>query len=409
MKWTRVGRYAYFDEITPEEEKQLLHKYSYTRKSARFLPNPMWGTVFLYDKVKKRLPIGLLQEEQFPNAQRSPILSDSLRDYQKGAVTAMLYNEGGIIQIPTGGGKTVVAIEYIKQMLKQKDNYIFLVLVPTLDLVRQWTERLQQEGITRFVCVKTYQSIKSKQFIQQFNCVIFDECHHVSAKTLFKIGMNLHENALCYGFSATPLDRDDDNMKVTAALGKIIYSIDIKTLVGLGYLSQVSLVCVNYPLDKRYYVSYKDEYTDLIVNNSVRNAVVQKLVENHPDKKILVLVNIIEHGEKLKELIPSSVFLNGTMKKEERLTDARVIIATSIFDEGVDLPDLDILILAGSGKSTIKSIQRVGRTLRVTESKKTALVYDFVDGGRWCSKHSKLRQNLFEGYYDITARFVDFF
>jgi superfamily II DNA or RNA helicase len=74
-----------------------------------------------------------------------------------------------------------------------------------------------------------------------------------------------------------------------------------------------------------------------------------------------------------------------------------VYIATPIFDEGVDVPGIDVLILAGGGKSNIKLLQRLGRGMRTDPDKVQLLVLDFIDDtNRYLFKHSEERLNVYE-------------
>jgi superfamily II DNA or RNA helicase len=77
------------------------------------------------------------------------------------------------------------------------------------------------------------------------------------------------------------------------------------------------------------------------------------------------------------------------------------MIATPVFKEGINIPEIKTLILAGGGKSHIAIIQKIGRGLRKAEGKDRLIVYDFLDD---CSKvtlkHSEQRYKLYraEGF-----------
>ena len=391
------GRWVYLDPHPNSSiTKKLVNNLSYARKSSRFMPNPEWGIVRLYDSKRHRFPVGLLRrvKDLLDVNHSNEIMIDSrpiydgLREYQQDALTVMLSNRCGIIKIPTGGGKTRVALNYIKSVNKPT-----LVLVPTLDLVKQWREQVPE-----YVHVKTYASIKKKDYIQQFSVVIFDECHHVAAKTLFKIGMNLSEDALVFGFSGTPLSRDDDNLKVEAVLGPIIYDISTQKLKELGFICGAKIFFHRLsPYWGKGYITYPDLYEEYIVNNTERNNIIVNIANNCM-KPCLILINRISHGEYLfDELVKRNVnvvFLNGQLKERDA-GGVDVVIATSIFDEGVDLPEIKTLILGGGGKSDIKVIQRIGRGLRLKSDGSDLVVHDFVDDAKWFDKHSINRRKIF--------------
>ena len=72
------------------------------------------------------------------------------------------------------------------------------------------------------------------------------------------------------------------------------------------------------------------------------------------------------------------------------------MIASPIFDEGVDLPEINSLIIAPGGKSEWKTIQKIGRGLRKKASNKPLIVYDFIDASRFLKKHSRARMKIYE-------------
>ena len=73
----------------------------------------------------------------------------------------------------------------------------------------------------------------------------------------------------------------------------------------------------------------------------------------------------------------------------------RCVIASSIFDEGVDVRPLSALILAGAGKSQTRALQRIGRVIRAYEGKKDAIVIDFFDDSKYLRKHSQARRKIY--------------
>ena len=394
--------------ITPTPSKKdvevLKRKLSYVRKNARHMPNPKWAIVNLYDSKQHRFPIGLAHRVEkiiWVKNKPKPVMSTDasygdLRPYQNDACNTMFNNLNGIIKIPTGGGKTKVALEF----LKYKEQTA-LILVPTIDLVKQWKAQTPP-----WVHVKTYAAIKNKKYVQQFDIVIFDECHHCAAKTLYKIGMNVSEDALLFGLSATPLNRDDDNLKVEAVLGPIIYEISTRELIDQGYLcdAKVHYHCVD-PMDSEGFVTYPMMYDEYVTKNDVRNDKIIGLAENSK-KPCLILINRIEHGEILLDHIESNLsdvtFIHGNSKKEHREdVDHDIIIATSIYDEGVDLPNLQTLIIGAGGKSAIKAVQRVGRLLRPFPNKAFAVIHDFKDSCRWLDKHYLARRRIFEKDFEV--------
>ena len=73
------------------------------------------------------------------------------------------------------------------------------------------------------------------------------------------------------------------------------------------------------------------------------------------------------------------------------------VIASTIWDQGVDIPEIRTLIMAGGGKSLVRNLQRLGRGLRIAEGKTSLEVYDFYDNStRWLRNHSSERKKLWD-------------
>ena len=208
--------------------------------------------------------------------------------------------------------------------------------------------------------------------------------------------------------------RDDgEDMRVFAALGDIVYSISRKELIEQGFLSDaiVEYHKCGFDLSQDRYLNYSEIYKKHVVENNNRNELIIEQIRQNVinSKKILVLVSQVEHGNNLfnwlqnMNLNKNGIWLNGKSKKEEREQDLSkfdVIIATQIFDEGVDLPSLDVVILAAGGKSSIKLTQRVGRVLRPLPGKK-ALIVDFIDTPKYLVDHYHKRRKLLEEDFEV--------
>jgi superfamily II DNA or RNA helicase len=117
------------------------------------------------------------------------------------------------------------------------------------------------------------------------------------------------------------------------------------------------------------------------------------------------LVTEIEHGNILKEMIEKKkidcVYMNGSTIDREIKEHMKVLIGTSIFNEGVDLKYFDVLILAAGGKSSVQLIQRVGRVLRPKTDGRESIVYDFIDRSKYINKHYKKRRMILENDFEV--------
>ncbi len=380
-----------------------------------------------------------------------------LRDYQAKALKEAVAAGRGILQIATGGGKTLLAAHLIRELVRP--TFFF---VHTKDLLHQTARVLSEElgvevGILgdgqveiRDVTVATIQTAarvvgltirKSKSendeddpnerptnlkackesvadAIAATQVVIFDECHHVPADTFYKIAFKTPEARYRYGLSATPWRDDGHDLLLEAALGPKICAITCTDLIRHDYLVPPKIVMEKAPTPRfnRRGWAYADIYRAAIVENQARNRVIAAQARAWADEgfSILVLVAQIEHGKQLLEAMPEAQFAYGNLDSETRqrlLSELErklhpILIATTLADEGLDIPTLNALILAGGGKSDTKAYQRIGRALRKADGKQTARIMDFFDPAPYLEDHSLARLALYrhEPGFEIETR-----
>jgi len=346
-----------------------------------------------------------------------------LRDYQIETIKKAIEHERGILDMSVGAGKTEVACGIIKAL-----NLPTLFIVHTRPLLMQTKKRLESRlgeeiglygaGIKQLnkITVASIQSLYSNlnteevQFLLK-NCslIIVDEAHHISTNTYKKV-LEQSDAYFRYGLSGTPLDREDDgSLYVIGILGNKVIEVGSKELVEQGYLSQPIVRLVEFfskleneegeelwSFDPEIRgASWNKLYELGITHNKKRNKLIcectkRLLLENK--KRIMIIVKEVEHGKELQKVMEEELRhrvplvwskSNGQKDKLELSKFEQgilnVIIASPIFDEGVDIPAIDAIIIAGGGKSYIKSVQRVGRGMRKYEGKENLIVVDFID------------------------------
>ena len=235
------------------------------------------------------------------------------------------------------------------------------------------------------------------EWFEQFGAIHLDECHRASAQTWWPV-VNACPAYYRFGYSATPTKSDlITELRIIGATGEIFYEFKAKEAVEEGWLTEpfVALVELNLPdLGEDEDTLYIDSYRDGVVQNVKRNRAIAEIAKITSDQwkvPTLILCNWVEHGREIKralrEIDIRADFVAGGTSTEERLNamealgngSKRCLIATTIFDEGVNIPEIGALILAGGGKAKHKVIQRIGRGLRVVEGKDYLAVFDFMD------------------------------
>ncbi len=349
-----------------------------------------------------------------------------LRDYQISAIASMLTHMRGIVQIPTGGGKTLVAAATIKAL-----NCPTAFVVHTSTLFDQTKEVLtdvfgkDQVGLVgRGTCeyrpitifmVQTLHSLIKKGLtskLKEFQALFMDEAHHVSghsgAKTTWYKAQQQFTNAYArFGLTATPILKKH-GLLLEAATGQVIYKTSLTKLQSDGFVSKTNIKFIELTEDYTH-LDYQAAYRVGVVENDSRNQIAANEAIRYADdgKLVLIFVELRKHGELLKDLFDRSKFtgryhfLSGLdtrgfvseVKREAKNKQVKILVVTrKLFGEGVDIPAVDVLINLAGGRSLIAFTQMFGRGLRISKGKKNLQYIDFLDNtNRHLRKHSNAR------------------
>lgn len=474
-----TGNYIKLDGPVPELlEIQLKKKFSYELKNAFFMKraNPHARTQMeFWDSRSRRLPIGFKGElvktlrhyaeykkmgaaidiedhrnfcetrSEMPDAFVNGTI---LRPYQVKAVeTVLRRNNISILEIGTGGGKTEIAIECIRQMRMRT-----LFVVDKVELLRQTKKRIEDslgievgvigagEDLIKEVTVATVQTLskhikKYSDYLKTVRFAIFDETHKVAAVSYFKIAKWLLNTEYRIGISGTAYRDDGNDMMINAVVGYKSFDLSSKVLIQQGWLVRPKIKFIKgfMPSDdvkelegglKQGLINespdYASWYKTFIAENKPRNALIEDIVKKNEGKKILILTKLIDHGAYLAEVLPKAEHLYGDTNKKERerifedFTKGKldVLVSTiSIFAEGIDIPQLDMVVNAAANKGDVKTIQVLGRVLRRMEGKSDAYYIDFHDVTKFFALASSSRKKALrnEGHYVELVDMVDWY
>lgn len=238
------------------------------------------------------------------------------------------------------------------------------------------------------------------------NNTLTHNCHHSAAKTCKDVITRAERAYFVFGGTATPFREDNADLVLEGLFGPKRGSITASYLIKRGFLVKPDIYFIKLKENAKRIVSYDEDYKENLVYNEERNGIIVSLAKKMMERNLptLILIKIIEHGNHLKSLIPGSVFVNGKTSKNKRkkiMKDfeegkIKILIASVIADEGLDIPILEALILAGGGKSKNRMRQRVGRVIRKNKKNpnKKSYVFDFEDNGIHLSKHSRMRKKI---------------
>ena len=331
-------------------------------------------------------------------------LRRELRDYQAAARDAALEREQGVIVLPTGGGKTLTGLAIIAAAGQPA-----LVVVPSLDLAEQWADAVRGDlGIEPSMCIAGAVNVgdvtiahprtlagegRLEELRERFGLVLIDEAHHAPAATTRAI-LDALPARYRFGITATPTRTDELAPLVAHYLGPVIARRSAAELAGRGFLIRPRREEVR----TRFAFAYGgpsdwNPLLEALALDVERNELVADLIARECRGGIvgLALTSRVAHAAALVALLRArgvrAEGVTGEMPKAARSTaleaarrgELDALVATSLADEGLDVPRLSRLFLTWPARSELRLAQRIGRVLRPHEGKLAPVVFDVID------------------------------
>jgi len=324
------------------------------------------------------------------------------RDYQLEAVETMFEYTEGILSAPTASGKTNIMIQ-----LMQKLSLPTLILVHRNHLLKQWRERIKkylgyEPGIigegkfkVKNITIAMIPTLHAnpdriEKIKDRFSVLMIDECHHVPAYTWLSNICRIRAHHI-YGCTATTVRKDQLQKLMFLAIGPVRHVMSEGTSNGAVIdptIIAVRTSFVGFPTFTR------KDFTKLmpaLVIDDNRNKLITTMIAMEPERYHLVLSDRIAHLDYLKmlldkigiksEMVIGSVPIKDRQEIFERVANGKihVLFATSLADEGLDIPILDRLHLTFPTSNPNRNMQQIGRIRRPHPNKKDAIVYDYWD------------------------------
>ena len=369
-----------------------------------------------------------------------------LRDYQIEAYQRVINKERGILDLPTGSGKSAIAAKILSHY-----GLPTLYIVPSLNLIYQTAEVFSgifgeeyigfrgdgksKEGL---IVVATQQTLWSRKdtkditdLFSRTKVLILDEAHKVEktearskslGNTWYQIAMRCFNARIRVAMSATPgKEGSFGRMLLEAVTGKEIYKLLTSDLIKQDYLSKPTFYIYTIPIKSKI-KNWQSAYTLNICKNKARN---RKIVSHakrlaKKGKSVLIVVDRIErHGQVLMEMLGDAAeSLYGKDKSDIRLDVLQrfkagklKILLSTLIKEGVDLPEMDAIIMANAGAGGVngrKTVQTIGRCLRKTAEKNQAIIIDFFDDdGGILKRHSEARMSIYKSEPEFEVIFKE--
>lgn len=332
--------------------------------------------------------------------------------------TLKKHDYNGVLKVASGKGKTVVALAVIDAVLSKKEKGKAIVVVPTINLMKQWSKEIKKfipEYTTSFyygqtkdehgdIVIAVINSAAKMELQKEYTIKVLDEIHHYGAE-LYQSIFSLSTNHTV-GLSATPEREDEGDLAIRYGAGKIVYSLS--NVAELRERFSLWTIRVPFTLDEyQHYTDLQNEYYKLLhiagmrsdqieyqarrgnkyalrilkiwsqqmyFRTNARNKipVIKTILANEQESKVIIFSESIEFTENIQRHIPRSIIVHSKLSKKEvlnRLAAFReqktgVLIAPKMIDEGYDVPDANVAIIASFTRSARQMIQRDGRLLR---------------------------------------------
>jgi DNA excision repair protein ERCC-3 len=351
---------------------------------------------------------GYVDGEAHPIALSTEQEDWELRDYQAMAADSFWEGGSGVVVLPCGAGKTMVGAA---AMAKSKTTT--LILVTNTVAGRQWRDELiRRTTLTedeigeysgekkeiRPVTIATYQVVTRKtkgefRALELFDSrdwglIIYDEVHLLPAP-VFRMTSDLQSRRRL-GLTATLVREDGREDDVFSLIGPKRYDAPWKDIEAQGWIAPADCTEVRVQLGENermiYATAEQNEKCRLAACSPKKTAVVQKILDQHPDDPTLVIGAYIDQLEELGEELDAPV-IDGktTTHRREELYDAfragelRVLIVSKVANFSIDLPGASVAVqVSGTFGSRQEEAQRLGRILRPKPDGGPAFFYSVV-------------------------------
>ena len=405
----------------------------------RGVPLQLWDTGTLIERAAK-LPNALVQKT-------------SPKEYQEEPIQALVHaytsahTRRAMIVMATGLGKTFTAAEALRR-INVLGSVRTLVIAHTNPLVYQleqafwpflstsqqtaiWngyerpSEREMESASFVFCCLNSLaEHLYAHNELPHFDIVLIDECHHVGGQMyqsiLEETGAGRPHGPFLIGLTATPWRPDETDLRTY--FGEPLMTLDMVTGLKRGFLSNIDYRMYTDNIDwdaikelrgSRFSprqinrTLFITEWDDAVVNE------LQATWEQQSRPKAIVFCGTIDHAITMRDRINargfctaaaiySESYLGRTMPAFERnrilcdFHDGRIdiVCAVDIFNEGVDVPDVNIIVFQRVTHSRRIFVQQLGRGLRLSPDKKKVIVLDFVSDIRRFAAGLELKNSI---------------
>lgn len=350
-------------------------------------------------------------------------------DHQLRAFALGVRSKRCVLVSPTASGKSLI----IYLLTRYYDSRT-LIVVPTVSLVHQlysdfadygyvsdqFVHRVfggQDKQTDKPVVISTWQSVYElgKDFFESFDVIIGDEAHLFKAQSLTKIMTSMVNTKYRFGLTGTLDGSVVNELVLTGLFGPAEKIISTKELIDSGKLAslKVKVLMLNHPVEeckKLVGGSYQDEVQHIISYNP-RNKFIRNLAVSLRGNTLILYAYVDKHGAILYDMISEKAgnrkvfFVHGGVDGEEREQirhivekeqDAIIVASYGTFSTGINIKNLHNVIFASPTKSRVRTMQSIGRGLRVSDAKDSMTLFDIADNLSHNNKKNYTLNHLIE-------------
>lgn len=375
------------------------------------------------------------------------------RDWQRKGLDKWLTEMRGVASVVTGGGKTVFAFLCMREFREKYPDGQVVILVPTMTLLDQWYVGLQEDfgvSVEEIACFSSQEKSSKpravnvlvinsgRQMVRKLAAakrtfLIVDECHRAGSPENAK-ALN-GEFVAALGLSATPRREYDQGFEdhVMPVLGPVIFEYDYTRAYEDKVVAPFDLVNVQVDLlpheqaaydrlTKRVAILLRKAGKDAGAEEQIKRVlqmraavsatakmrlpVAAKIVEQNRGARTIVFHERVRSAKALFDVLQqrrhSVCLYHSKIAPEVRRDNLRlfrrgvfdVLISCRALDEGMNVPETTIAVIASSTASERQRIQRLGRVLRPSKGKEKAIIYTLYATEQEQSRLAKEAANL---------------
>ena len=359
------------------------------------------------------------------------------REYQINSFVHAIRSKRRIVLSPTGSGKSLLL--YLISMYLLRQGKRGLLIVPRSALVEQMFSDFQdystKNGKDMFkycwrvysgrdkdsehpIIISTWQSLQRmpKEYFAKFDYVICDEVHQAQAKALSDIVTKCTNAEYRVGVTGTLTGAKTHEWVLTGLFGQIYRATTSAELMEKKQLAELTIKCLllKYSEEECSYMkncSYQEEI-EYIISNPARNKFICNLALSLEGNTLLLFNYVEKHGTVLYDMLNKRVkegrkvfFIHGGTDVEDREeirrileteTDAILVGSVGVLSTGTNIVALSNVIFASPSKSKVRNLQSIGRGLRVSDTKKSATLFDLADDFSWKKRENFTLKHFFE-------------